>query len=506
MSGRVVLMSSDPQVGRQVEQACGQLELSLQTVAHAEQAEEAITAAMPDLVLLDVTESGRSGFADFDRLRRQWPRLCTILVAERTRSDQAIEAMKHGAIDYLLKPLQHDELVNHLAATLRISRDMTVPTVYDASRDTPGDRIIGEAPVMHEVFKLIGLIAPREVNVLITGESGTGKELVARALYHHGKRRDHPFLAVNCAAIPETLLESELFGHEKGAFTGADIRRIGKFEQCNRGTLFLDEIGDLPLSTQAKLLRVLQDGSFQRLGSAETIHCDVRIIAATNQNLEQLIAERRFRQDLYYRLKVTSIDLPPLRDREVDAVLLAHYFVRRFNHQFGTQIGRFAPEVLPALLAYSWPGNVRELENVIKSSLVVARGTVFQLAFLPEHIRAARANLATSVLSGTIRTSGTGTPPTVESASTGDGPAGVDDLEGLCRRLVQHRPFHGQIYRLATQAAECQAIRACLEQTAGQVAPAAKLLGISRTTLRKKMSELGIQIYTSINGPQTQHE
>jgi len=484
MGGSVLLIDEDPAVCRQVEAACAQLAAVLTTVSRIVEAEQAIEGSPPDVLLLDVDQPDGEGFALFEQLRLRWPRLCAILIAERARSDQAIEAMKRGAIDYLLKPLHHDELVSHLGNALRISRDMTVPTVYEeGNRDAPVERIIGQSPAMHEVFKLIGLIAPRDVNVLVTGESGTGKELVARALYHHSRRKDRPFLAVNCAAIPETLLESELFGHEKGAFTGADMRRIGKFEQCSGGTLLLDEIGDLPLATQAKLLRVLQDGSFQRLGGTETIRCDVRIIAATNQVLERLIAERKFRQDLYYRLKVTSIDLPPLREREVDVVLLAHYFVRRFNPQLGTQIQKFSPQVLPALLNYHWPGNVRELENVIKASLVVARGTVFQSDFLPEKIR----GVARLLPGDSHRSPVPATPIS----------AGADPRE-LCQRLLSLKQFHGQVYKHVVESAEREAIRTCLERSAGQLAPAARLLGITRTTLRKKMAALGIQVSTLI--------
>jgi len=486
MAGSVLLIDADALVQRQVEDACAQLGANLTTMAGTDEAFEVIEVSPPDVVLLDVERPEGDGFEAFARLRKRWPRLCTLLIAERARSDQAIEAMKRGAIDYLIKPLQHDALVSHINNALRISRDMTVPTVYESDdRDAPVERIVGQSAAMHEVFKLIGLIAPRDVNVLVTGESGTGKELVARALYHHSRRKDFPFLAVNCAAIPETLLESELFGHERGAFTGADVRRIGKFEQCNGGTLLLDEIGDLPLATQAKLLRVLQDGSFQRLGGTETIHCDDRIIASTNQPIERLIEERRFRQDLYYRLKVTSIKIPPLRDREVDVVLLAHYFVRRFNPELRTHVQRFAPEVLPALLRYAWPGNVRELENVIKASLVVARGNVFQLEFLPERVR--------------------GVPPAVPGESPPAAPPAMpgakDEGAGeMCRQLLRHKQFHGHIYKHVIAAAEREVIRACLEQTAGQLAPAARLLGITRATLRKKMAQLGIQISTLI-GP-----
>jgi two-component system nitrogen regulation response regulator GlnG len=485
MAGSILLVHADANVRHLVASACSDLSVSLMLAETLDEACQAIETSPPDVVLLDMGPPEGAGLTMLVELRARWPRLCAVLIAERARSDQAIEAIKHGAIDYLLKPLRREDLTHHLSNALRISHDMTVPTVYESSdRDQPVDRIVGQSPAIHEVFKLIGLIAPRDVNVLITGESGTGKELVARAIYHHSRRKDRPFLAVNCAAIPETLLESELFGHEKGAFTGADIRRIGKFEQCSSGTLLLDEIGDLPLPTQAKLLRVLQDGTFQRLGGSETIHCDVRILASTNQPVEQMIAERRFRQDLFYRLKVASIHLPSLRDRDVDVVLLAHYFVRRFNPEIGSSVQKFSPEVISAFLSYPWPGNVRELENVIKASLVVARGSVFQLEFLPEQIRACSRGAA---------------PGPQLPSPTSPLDSREADLRGLCARLLDHEQFHGQLYERVVGSAEREVIRACLAHANGQLAPAARLLGITRTTLRKKMRELNIRVHRSVS-------
>jgi two-component system nitrogen regulation response regulator GlnG len=354
----------------------------------------------------------------------------------------------------------------------------------DPKEDMAADRIVGQSPAMKEVYKLIGLVAPRDVNVLITGESGTGKELVARAIVHHSLRKDGPFLAVNCAAIPETLLESELFGHEKGAFTGADVRRIGKFEQCHGGTLFLDEVGDIPVSTQAKLLRVLQDNKIQRLGGAEVIRCDVRIIAATHQSLERLIQEQRFRQDLLYRVKVASIDVPPLREREVDVVLLAHYFVDRHKRGLGVHIQSFAPETLPILLKYPWPGNVRELENAMKSALVVARGPVLRPEFLPEHVRkGAEAG-----------------PPSDSTAQAPEAESPAGQLRSVAESLIAQPALRGRLYDTASAMIEREIIRVCLERTRGQVAPAARLLGISRTTLRKKMARHGIRATVTFNG------
>lgn len=514
MSRTLLLYTVDNALTQQVRRACDSLDAVLQEwPGNDADIDSTIRQYRPDAMIVDTEHD--EGFRLFERVYPDWPRLPVVLIAARADSELAIEAMKHGAIDYLLKPFEHTDLVARIDNALRIGHDMAVPTLYDdQNRDVPADRIIGQSPAMHEVFKLIGLVAPRDVNVLITGESGTGKELVAKALYHHSVRKDRAFLAVNCAAIPETLLESELFGHEKGAFTGADNRRIGKFEQCHRGTLFLDEIGDLPLSTQAKLLRVLQDGTFQRLGGVETIHCDVRIISATNQDLEQMITERRFREDLYYRLKVATIHLPPLREREVDAVLLAHYLVRQFNPHMGTNIRTFAPDVLPALLKYPWPGNVRELENAIKSSLLVARGTVFQLEFLPEKIRLNRPiapaipspatdSMPRQQAGGVLHlpngnaTSDTDIPynGNRQAAKPAD-PAGA--VYHAARQMAAGTQFHGHIHDMIVQTAEKEAIRACLQQADGRIATAARMLGITRTTLRKKIDQLGLTVHTSV--------
>ena len=476
MTNEVLLVTESGDVSRKVRDACRELEVPLQIVQSVEQASAALAAAAPRLLLCD--------YVMFKALRVKCERSCVLLYAKPGDSEEVIEAIKHGVLDYLVNPIEARSLVEHIRNALRISRDIHVPAVYEEPKDDRAvERIVGQSPAMKEVYKSIGLIAPREVNVLITGESGTGKELVARAILHHSPRKEKPFLAVNCAAIPETLLESELFGHEKGAFTGADVRRIGKFEQCHGGTLFLDEIGDIPLSTQAKLLRVLQDSTIQRLGGTEVIRCDVRIIAATHQPLEQLIRDRRFRQDLFYRLKVTSIDVPPLRERDVDAVLLAHYFVERYKRALGVNIQSLAPETLPVLLRYHWPGNVRELENAIKSSLVVARGSVLLPEFLPEQLRR---------------------QATAEAAVAGSGPKpakGISNEESL--RAVAESLAAGSrrgtgLGKVAVEMMEREIICACLRRTEGKVAPAAKLLGMSRTTLRKRIAAYGIRSSVSV--------
>ena len=314
----------------------------------------------PNVVVLDIRFGARSGLELFKALRKVNPRVLVIFITGHGNADTAIEAMHLGAYDYLVKPLDLNQLQQVVSQALSISRLMHVPAIIEEphrSEDRP-DRLVGNGTAMQAAFKQIGRVASQDVYVLILGESGTGKELVARAIYQHSHRNQASFLAINCAAIPESLLESELFGHEAGAFTGADRRRIGKFEQCHGGTLFLDEIGDMPAHTQAKILRLIQEGQFQRIGGSETIAVDVRIIAATNCDLNALIEQGRFRKDLFYRLRGVTIHLPALRERREDIPELAHYFLYRFNRQLNTAVESISPDALALLQRYDWPGNV----------------------------------------------------------------------------------------------------------------------------------------------------
>src|SRR5205085_1466873 len=299
------------------------------------------------------------------------------------------------AYDYLLKPIDLQKLDHVINEALKVSRLMREPAVVAETppdEELPGEAIIGFCPGMQEAYKAIGRVADQTFPVLITGESGTGKELVARAVYQHGPRAKAPFLALNCAAIPENLLESELFGHEKGAFTGADRRRIGKFEQTNGGTLFLDEIGDMPPALQAKMLRLLQEQAFERVGGSETVRTNVRLIAATHRDLKGMSDEGKFRSDLYYRLSVFTIHLPPVRERGEDLPMLVQHFVRRFSGELGREVREVAPEAMARLRAYSWPGNMRELQSVLKQALLQAHGSVLLASFLPEFSASATQN------------------------------------------------------------------------------------------------------------------
>src|SRR3954471_10703187 len=359
-------------------------DLRVLAAENAEQGLRLTREESPDLVLLDIRLGNKSGLDLFHELRAIDPKLLVVFITGHGTAETAIEAMKLGAFDYLVKPLDLGELHHIVEQALKISHLIHVPAAVDSSTqlsDT-SDRLIGSGPAMQSLFKQMGRVAPLDVSVLILGESGTGKELVARAIYHHSRRSQGPFLAINCAAIPETLLESELFGHEKGAFTGADRQRIGKFEQCHRGTIFLDEVGDMPLATQAKMLRLLQDGQFQRVGGNETLKVDVRIIAATNQNLDAMIAESRFRRDLYYRIRGVTLHLPPLRERQDDIAELAHYFLFRLNRQLGTAVQTISREAIELLERHPWPGNVRELQSVLREALIVATGPTLLPEFL----------------------------------------------------------------------------------------------------------------------------
>jgi DNA-binding NtrC family response regulator len=354
-----------------------------------------------------------------------------------------------------------------------------VPAVTeDEPVQEPADVLVGRCAAMQDVYKAIGRVAPQDVTVLIRGETGTGKELVARAIYHYSRRAAAPFLAINCAAIPETLLESELFGHERGAFTGAERKRIGKFEQCSGGTLFLDEIGDMTPLTQAKILRVLQAQQFERVGGNETIQTDVRIIAATNRDLEHLIAADLFRSDLYYRLSVFPIVLPPLRERGDDLPLLVNHFLKQLGPELGKEVQEVAHETLDVLRQYPWPGNVRELQSLLKQALLHATGPVLLPDFLPAALRLPKDSQ----------------------------PSGPDMPFPDWERFLTDRLHAGstELYAEALTAMERQLLTLVLRHTGGNQLQAAQILGITRNSLRHKLRVLGITIARAVCAPDDQ--
>lgn len=422
----------------------------------------------PDAVVLDLQLPDHSGLDVLREIHTLAPKRPVIFITAHGTTETAIAAMKGGAFDYLVKPVDLERLSQLLDRAIEATRLMNVPAVLPT--EDSEDRIVGRSAIMQEMCKSIGRIAPQDVNVLIVGESGAGKELVARAVYQHSRRAEQPFLAINCAALPETLLESELFGHEQGAFTGAHRQRIGKFEQCDGGTLFLDEIGDMAPSLQAKMLRVLQEQQFQRLGSNETIQTHVRILAATNQDLPKLVAEGRFRADLYYRLKVVTIRVPPLRERKEDLSELAHYLLFRYNRELGLDLRGIALEALERLEGWPWPGNVRELQSVIREAMLAATGSMLLPEFLPLNLNSV-------------------SPPEVPTEATS--PTSLN-LEKMVDDLLQQgqRGIHTDVI----QAVERMLLGRVLAHTHGHQAQASEILGLHRATLRQKLRNLGLVI------------
>lgn len=441
------------------------------TAQSGEEALDCFRENPPDLVLMDIKMSGRSGLDVLKEMKALDPKSPVILMTAYGTTETAIEAMKYGAFDYVLKPFSIPKMKELVEKAISVRKLMKEEVAYNISSEPMGEeeRIVGSSPKMQEVYKMIGQVAPSDVTVLLRGESGTGKELIARAIYHHSLRSNQPFLPVNCAAIPDTLLESELFGHEKGAFTGAISRRIGKLEQCHRGTLFLDEIGDMSLSTQAKLLRVLQEKSFERLGGMETIRVDVRFIIATNKDLEEAISMGKFREDLYYRLNVVSISLPPLRERKEDIPELISYFLKRFSKELKKEVIGITPSAMEKIFSFEWPGNVRQLENVLKRALVLCQGEwvtedhlLFERMVERREIREERAKKPIKEL--------------------------LDIVFDEFSKALSTRQDLDMISTI-----EKELIIRALKKTNGNQSQAAKLLGLNRSTLRGKMERYNIK-------------
>ncbi|MEI7733582.1 MAG: sigma-54 dependent transcriptional regulator [Verrucomicrobiota bacterium] len=465
-------------------------EVEFATASSGEEALRLIPKLKPDLVIMDVRMTGLSGLETLRRLRQMDAKLPVIMMTAYGTTQTAIEAMKLGAFDYLLKPFDVPKLKQIVATALKAAHDMKQVVSYQPLLESEEHEqgIVGRSQPMQEVYKLIGQLAASDATALVTGESGTGKELVARAIYHHSRRNGHPFLAINCAAIPENLLESELFGHEKGAFTGANAQRIGKFEQCNHGTIFLDEIGDMTPATQTKMLRVLQSGTFERVGGNQSVQVDVRIIAATNKPLERAVAAREFREDLFYRLNVVRIHLPPLRERREDIKLLVHYFAKKFARQFKQPPKSVAQEAMQALEQHPWPGNVRELENAIQRAIVVAKSPVLMAADLPPEIIAR----ATSVTPG-LAPAAAAEPAAPSPAPAEGGSLTVADLAQKLFAWARQNP-EAEVLPTVERELVIQALRATL----GNQVQAAKLLGITRATLRKRVEQFNIKKEVSV--------
>ncbi|MFN3479683.1 MAG: sigma-54-dependent transcriptional regulator [Thermodesulfovibrionales bacterium] len=435
---------------------------NVHTATSGEDALSVLNDIKPDLVIMDVRMPEMDGIEVLRKIKESHPQIQVIMMTAFSTTEKAIQAIKLGAYDYLTKPFDNDELLIRVRDAIKTKELMNEVVTFNASDDfTGGERIIGKSPAMLDIYKQIGKAAPTDATVLIKGENGTGKELVARAIYHYSNRSTKPFLAINCAAIPEQLLESELFGYERGAFTGADFRRIGKFEQCSAGTIFLDEIGDMPLGLQSKLLRVLQDGKFQRLGGTDTIETDVRIIAATNKDIENMVKRGVFREDLYYRINVVTINVPPLRERKEDIKELVHYFIQKYNKKLGKTIKGITADALKKLEDYTWPGNVRELENVIQKAMVFCNSDYLSMECCEGlHVQ----NLLRSRC------------VTLEEA--------IENIVELAFKDGCHDRFQDIVNTL-----EKSMVKRAMELTKGNQVQAARLLGISRNTLRKKLEE-----------------
>ncbi|MGB0409631.1 MAG: sigma-54-dependent transcriptional regulator [Opitutales bacterium] len=443
----------------------------------------------PQVILLDNRMGGMSGIEALQHLRGINPNAMIILMTAYGTTQTTIEAMKFGAFDYIMKPFDLKKILSLTEAAVAASSDLDkasqeAPVAGITQEEVEGG-IIGSSAAMQNVFKTIGQVAASDVTVMITGESGTGKELIARSIYQNSLRSQQPYIAVNCAAIPENLIESELFGHEKGSFTGATGQRIGKFELCDGGTIFLDEIGDMALTTQTKILRALQEGEIQRVGSSETIKVNVRMLAATNKPLEQMVEEKTFREDLYYRLNVVRIQLPPLRERKEDVPQLIDFVLKRLARDSKAHIKSISPEALAVLNCYDWPGNVRELENLIYRSAVMAQGETILIKDLPQEI----------VLAVGAEVPATRPPMPIE-----EGPAPVDEpvvpepAEVL--GAPAEEPFDAAYTKLRREQGtnilehvEREIIRRALAESDGKQVKAAEILGMSRATLRKRVEQ-----------------
>ena len=472
---KLLVVDDDRAVLRLIEKALAEFaDLTIFTASDADAGMRLLTQQRPDVALLDILLPGVTGIEIARKIRDFDVKLPVIFITAVNDSDTAIEAMKMGAYEYLLKPLDLEQVRRLVKRALETRRLMQAPVILPESDHVAGDAdaLVGRSPPMLEVYKQIGRVAAQDVTVLIRGESGTGKELIARAIYHHSHRKDKCFLAVNCAALTDTLLESELFGHEKGAFTGADQRHIGKFEQCGDGTILLDEVGDMSPLTQSKVLRLLQEKKFERVGGRETISVDVRLVAATNRQLEEMIEEGQFRLDLFHRLNAFEIHLPPLRERGQDIELLLDYFMVRFNKELNKQISGISPEAMQLLQAYPWPGNVRELQSIVRKAMLMSTGPVIVPEFLPVLVH-------------------NGGPP----RAGGVGKTAIDGSFDL-PAFIEHRLAGGSenLYAESLEEMERHLLTRVLQETKGNQSQAAQKLGITRGSLRNKLRTLGIAI------------
>jgi nitrogen regulation protein NR(I) len=479
--GIILIVDDDAQLRHSFERLLTAEGHTVKVSATGEGGIDKVKESLPDLVIMDVRLPGMNGLETYEKMHEIEPKLPVIIMTAYGTTDTAIEATKQGAFDYVLKPFDIPEMLANIEKALEAGRFMRSKVEVDVYPESAmNDAIFGRSKAMQEVYKAIGRVASTDATVLIRGESGTGKELVARAIYQHSIRANKPFLVINCVAIPETLLESELFGYEKGAFTGAVNRRVGKIEQAHGGTVFLDEIGDMPFSIQAKILRLLQEKSIERLGGRSPIPVDVRVLAATNRDLEAALSEGRFREDLYYRLKVVTLNLPPLRGRYGDVKMLAEYFLKRHAREMNMDSPGITNEALNIMNNYPWPGNVRELGNTIQKALIFSRGAPISAEEVSQAIAGENASRKTN------------------SAKTDE------DIKEWIRQSLTldagDKMFGDIIDRFAGLL-----ITEALNITGGNRSQAAKLLGLSRPTLLAKIEKYGIKIETAAKADYNQN-
>ena len=464
-SHRIWVIDDDRSIRWVLEKALQKAGMEVTTYANANGIMEALSGEQPDAIVSDVRMPGIDGLSLLVSINERYPDLPVIIMTAHSDLDSAVAAYHSGAFEYLPKPFDVNNAIEQVSRACRKSRGRTNSSEESAAG---APEIIGEAPAMQEVFRAIGRLARSNITVLINGESGTGKELVAQALHRHSPRCGSRFIALNMAAIPKDLMESELFGHERGAFTGAQTRRVGRFEQADGGTLFLDEIGDMPAELQTRLLRVLAEGKFYRVGGHEPIAVDVRIIAATHQNLERLVKEGRFREDLFHRLNVIRVHVPSLRERKEDIALLMSYFLSKAAAELEVETKVLLPDALKELENMEWPGNVRQLENMARWLTVMASSHEIHVEDLPPEVR-----------NGSGEESGSDVKDWRHSLRT-----------WAVRRLQQG---HQNLLQEATPAFESIMIEAALERTGGRRQEAAKLLGWGRNTLTRKIKELDLE-------------
>lgn len=495
---KVFIIDDEQDVQYSFKRIFSQSNLDIVTADSGEAGLELLKKETPDLIIMDVRMGGMNGLETLRKIRETFTSLPVIIMTAYGTTQTAIEAMKLGAFDYILKPFDIPKIKEMVGNALKTTRQIQDTVNFEPLLEAEDYEVgmIGRSESMQTVFKLIGQVAATDATALITGESGTGKELVARAICHNGPRNKKNFIAINCAAIPENLLESELFGHEKGAFTGATTNRKGKFEECDGGTLFLDEIGDMPLQTQIKILRVLQSGTFERIGSNETIKVDVRVIAATNKKLEEAVTNKEFREDLFYRLNVVRIHLPSLRERPEDIPLLVNYFLQKIAAKDGGGPKSISPEALQYLTSYDWPGNVRELENTIHRAVVVTTGDAILSNHLPREITHLPSKPFTPPQEKSSSDAGALiSPPIQNSEATSientDGNADTPDLQTIGEQLFQWAKKNSDLKVLP--AVERELIIQALSNTQGNQVRAAQLLGITRATLRKRIERFNIK-------------